>query len=138
MITFIDSNIIIFSNIQEYPEHETTVKKLEEILSNGKGAVNSIIMSEVYHKLSKILDKKQAKSRTKKILDSENILYFPIEKPTIEKAIKLSGKSQLRINDSVIGQHVIDTNADGIFTDNVKDFKKIDKLKIIRLRGSKK
>ncbi len=133
MIIFIDSNILIFSNIQGYPEHEKAVKKLKEILSKKKGAVNSIIISEVYHKLSKILDPKQAKIRTNKILDSENILYFPIEKKTIQGAIKLSEENKIRINDSIIAQHIIDTKAESIFTDNIKDFKKIKKLKILEL-----
>jgi len=50
------------------------------------------------------------------------------------KAIDISSSLQIRINDSIIAQHVIDVKGDGIVTDNVKDFKKIEKLKVIPLR----
>jgi len=33
---FFDSNIFIFANIEEYPEHTIAVKKIEETLQKGK------------------------------------------------------------------------------------------------------
>ena len=131
---FFDSNIFIFANIEEYPEHTIAVKKIEETLQKGKICVNSIIVSEIYHKLFRLINREEAKTRTKKILESEGVVFLPIERRTIMKAIDISSSLQIRINDSIIAQHVIDVKGDGIVTDNVKDFKKIEKLKVIPLR----
>jgi len=48
---FIDSNIFIFANIKEYPEHETAKEKIEKIVESDILAVNPIIISEVNYKL---------------------------------------------------------------------------------------
>jgi len=40
----------------------------------------------------------------------------------------------MRINDAIIAQQCLDLKLDGIFTDNVKDFKKVPDLHIINLR----
>jgi len=71
----------------------------------------------------------------KKLLHSRFFEYFPIDSTTIERAIDLSFASKIRINDALIAQHSLDLGLDGIFTDNVKDFKKIPGLTIINLRG---
>ena len=46
----------------------------------------------------------------------------------------LSYTANIRINDAIIAQHVLDSGAEGIFTDNLKDFRKVTGLKIIALR----
>ena len=64
--------------------------------------------------------------------------YFPVDNTTMESAIDLSFASKIRINDALIAQHCLDLGLDGIFTDNVKDFKKIPGLTIINLREEEK
>ena len=51
----------------------------------------------------------------------------------MNKAICTSCDKEVRINDAIIGIQAL-CNADGILTDNTKDFKKIDGLNIIPLR----
>src|SRR5437016_5617782 len=87
---------------------------LPKEVRKGSLAINAIIFSEVFHKLYKLTGLKQAKERTSKILKSDFVVYLPIEKNTIEKSIDLSFSHNLRINDSIIAQHVIDSKSDGI------------------------
>jgi len=130
---FIDSNIFIFANIKEYPEYETAKEKIEKIVETDTLAVDSIIVSEVQYKLYRLLGSKEALKRTLKILSSEYVNYIPIEKNTVTGAVNLSYSKNIRINDAIIGRHVLDSNA-SLLTDNLKDFKKIPGLNLIPLK----
>jgi predicted nucleic acid-binding protein len=43
----------------------------------------------------------------------------------------------MRINDAVIAQHCLDLRIDGLFTDNVKDFRQVPGLHLIHLRENR-
>ncbi|MFA4820231.1 MAG: PIN domain-containing protein [Candidatus Aenigmatarchaeota archaeon] len=127
---FVDSNIIIFSEMTEYPEHKIAVEKLSHTSQSGI-FINDIIISEVFHKIFKLIGHDTAVKRVKNILSSKSFIYVPIEKETFEKAVELT--KYVRINDAIIAQQVIDLKS-SLLTDNVKDFRKIKGLKIIKLR----
>jgi len=129
-----DSNIFIFANIEEYPEHSLAKSKIEELIQNNTLLVNTIIVSEVQYKLFRLLDKEESFIRTQKILNSGYVEYEPVGYDTVSKALELSHHSNIRINDAIIAQHGLDIRVDGIFTDNVRDFEKIPDLKVIPLR----
>lgn len=131
----VDSNIFIFANIQEYPEHDIAKEKIKQLIGDNRLIVNAIIISEVQYKLFRLLDTEESFHRTTKILTSSYVDYEPIGYDTILKASELSFKSNIRINDAIIAQHAIDLKVDGIFTDNVKDFERRLDLKIIPLRS---
>lgn len=131
----VDSNIFIFANIKEYPEHDMAKARIRQLIDDHRLIVNAIIISEVQYKLFRLLDKEESFHRTNKILTSSYVDYEPIAYNTILKASELSFKSNIRINDAIIAQHAIDLNVDGIFTDNVKDFEKRLDVKIIPLRS---
>lgn len=127
-----DSNIWIFSVIKEYPEHPLAVAKLEKLAEKGI-IINSIIVSETYHKLSAILGPDTARLSTNKILDSKFVQFIPLAETTVKKALSLSHEKRLRINDALIAQHGLDMKA-SVLTDNIKDFTRVNKLHIIKLR----
>ncbi len=138
MKLFVDSNIFIFANIEEYPEHDIATKKLKDLIDKSYEIIlNPIIVSEVNYKLFRLLNNEEAYERTLKILSSKYIEYVPINKNTVLRAIELSYSKQIRINDALIAQHVLDLDADGLVTDNIKDFIKIEELKVIKLRKDK-
>ena len=60
--------------------------------------------------------------------------YVPLGENTVLKAIALSRSSKIRINDALIAQHALDLDADGLVTDNTKDFVKVEGLKVVKLR----
>lgn len=127
---FVDSNIIIFSEMTEYPEHKIAVEKLSHA-SQRSIFINDIIISEVFHKIFKLVSHNAAVERVKNILSSKSFIYVPIEKETLEKSIELT--KYVTINDAIIAQQVIDLKS-SLLTDNVKDFRKIKGLRIIKLR----
>ncbi len=131
VLILVDSNIWIFATIEEYPENNAAKEKLLHIVNEGI-AINSIIFSEVFHKLYKLTSLENALKAGKKILDSDYVFYIPIEENTIVKSMDIAKKG-IRINDSIIAQHAKDMKIK-IFTDNIKDFKNIEGLDVIRLR----
>lgn len=132
---FVDSNIWIFSSIEEYPQYQKARSAIKKLLRKGERfSMNSIIVSEVFHKVYRLADWDRAKKVTHKILTSPKVTFIPIESTTALKAINLAQAHKVKINDAVIAQHTLDSKAEGILTDNVKDFKKISGLNIISLR----
>ena len=135
MKLMIDSNILIFSNVAEMPEHDMARDRLLALINDGHSfAVNTIIVSEVNFKLQKILNGEEAYERTMSLLHSNHIDYYPVDQNTLENAIELNHRQKMRINDAVIAQHCLDMRLDGIFTDNVRDFKRVPGLHIVPLR----
>ncbi len=129
----VDSNIFIFANIKEYPEHSVAKAKLKDLVKTHKLLVNTIIISEVHYKLYRLLGEEESFNRTQKILYSKHVNYEQVEQGTILKALELSHNNNIRINDAIIAAHANDLNV-RLFTDNVKDFEKISNLKIVPLR----
>ena len=135
MRLFVDSNVFIFANIEEYPEHDIAKKKLKELIDEScKIFLNPIIVSEVHYKLYRLLNAEEAHERTLKIIFSGYVEYVPLGENTVLKAIELSRSSKIRINDALIAQHALDLDADGLVTDNTKDFVKVEGLKVVKLR----
>jgi len=131
-LIIVDSNIWIFLNMDNYPEHLFAVQKVSKLRDDGL-ATNVIILSEVFHKMRLLLNKQEAYSRVVKILGSKDVSYFPIETDIIKKALHISVKSDIRINDALIAAQARIFRYP-VLTDNVKDFKKVKGLKIIPLR----
>ncbi len=135
MKVMIDSNILIFSNVADMPEYPLARDQLLELIDTGcTFAVNTIIISELNYKLQKILNNEESYQRTLNLLNSEYFEYYPVDQTTLKRAIELNYTSKMRINDAIIAQQCLDLKLDGIFTDNVKDFKKVADLHIINLR----
>ena len=135
MRVFVDSNVFIFANIEEYPEHNIAKKKLEDLMDKScKILLNPIIVSEVHYKLYRLLNAEEAYERTLKIIFSGHVEYVPLGEDTVLKAIELSRSKKIRINDALIAQHALDLDADELVTDNTKDFVKVEGLRVIELR----
>ena len=135
MRVFVDSNVFIFANIQEYPEHGIAKKKLKDLMDNScKILLNAIIVSEVHYKLYRLLNAEEAHDRTLKIIFSGHVEYMPLGEDTVLKAIEISHSKNIRINDALIAQHALDLDVDGLVTDNTKDFVKVEGLNVIELR----
>lgn len=131
---FVDSNILIYSELEDYAEHKIAREKLKLTLKTSKLVLNSVIIAEIFHKLYVHLGYDEAELRTRRILDSPNFIFLPIEKQTINRALLIPAKFSIRINDAIIAQHALDIKSDGILTNNVKDFKRVPGLKVISLR----
>jgi predicted nucleic acid-binding protein len=131
-LSFIDSNIIIFSNVKNSPEYQYALNIVEEGL---KGRLhlcfNTIIALESHYKLAKLTNIEEANYRVGNLFKSKRILYFNVSKETIRSGFSIAKNYNLRTNDAVIVSSMLENNVTRIYTDNEKDFKKITDFEII-------
>src|SRR5271157_2421532 len=117
----IDSNIWIFSEVDAYPENRSAKLLVQKALLSGGTFTNDIVISETFHKLSKLVGALKARNAAETMLGSRMLSYLPIERDTLNSAIGLCSRYGLRINDALIAQQCLENNMP-ILTDNVKDF----------------
>ncbi len=130
----VDSNVWIFAESEDAPEHSAAVRKLQHFLPNGV-ATNAIVVSEVFHKLSNErfgIGSGLAGQRIEEILRHPSVHWMPFKRETAEQALVLAAESPLKINDALIAQQALELNAP-VLTDNVKDFRKVEGLKVVAL-----
>lgn len=128
----IDSNIWIFAETEGAEEHKIAAEKVQKVMSSEGFGVNLIVVSEVYHILSRLLDRAEAGRRVLNIIQNPAAQWLDLDKGAAERGISLASKSGIRINDALIAQQAIKEKIQ-ILTDNVKDFKRIKDLGVISL-----
>ncbi len=128
----VDSNVWIFAEVKDAPEHLPAVAKLERFLSEGIG-INAIIFSEIFYFLSRLFSPAVARKRVETILHHPSVEWLELKKDCAEHAMELAERKTLRINDAMIAQQALMSGLP-ILTDNVKDFKKVNGLKVTALR----
>lgn len=128
----VDSNVWIFAEVKGTPEHYAAIRKLQRYLREGVG-INVVILSEVFHKLSRLFDMSVARRRVRTIIHHPAIEWLNVDKELADRAVELGGRKLLRINDAIIAQQAIEAKVP-VLTDNVKDFRKVEKIEIVSLR----
>jgi predicted nucleic acid-binding protein len=131
MIIF-DSNVWIFSEIINCPEHEAAVRGYRSFLEKDTIAINAIIASEVFHKLSKLFNSNLAYDRVNNILHNPSIEWLDLTRSTSIRAINMANKIKIRINDALIAEQALEFGS-RLFTDD-RGFKKVEGLEIVALR----
>lgn len=131
-MALIDSNIWIFSENANSDEHIPARTILEQYV-NKEFYLNVVTISETFHKLSILVGKEEAHRRVPRIFDNPNAIWLDFSDDIMKKAMDLSFKNNIRINDALIAQQALEFNLP-VLTDNVKDFKKVRGLRIIPLR----
>lgn len=129
----VDSNTWIFAENENAEEHQLATKKIKEVFETGSFGINVVIASEVFHILGRLTNVETASARVTNIIEHPLAQWLEFSNDTVIKAISLSKKEQVRINDALIAQQALELRA-RILTDNVKDFKKVRSLDIIPLR----
>ena len=122
---FMDTNVFVFANIKDYPEHEACLKKLQEKMLTEELAINIFVLSESFHILSKHLDKTDAEYRVESLLSSRRIRYVDVSLSTFKEAMSISKEKDIRINDAVVYASMKENGITQILTTNEKDFRKI-------------
>ncbi|MHA1143367.1 MAG: type II toxin-antitoxin system VapC family toxin [Candidatus Helarchaeota archaeon] len=131
-LSFIDSNIIIFANIRNFPEYHQALNIMEMGLKGTlRLCYNTIIALETHYKLNKLIGTEEANFRVEVLLKSRRLIYFDISKNTIQKAISITKDFNIRTNDAVIVASMLENNITKIYTDNETDFMKVPKLQVI-------
>ena len=73
-VTLVDSNVWIFLNLEDAPEHPVARERIEQLSDQGL-QVNDIIISEVFHKLSGVASASESRKRVERILESHFVVY---------------------------------------------------------------
>jgi predicted nucleic acid-binding protein len=131
-MALIDSNIWIFaenSNADEYTMARNAIEKYASVEFN----INTVTVSETFHKLSKLIGKTESHKRVSHMIDDPNAVWLDITDTIARRAIDLALEVDIRINDALIAQQALEFNLQ-VLTDNIKDFRKVHGLKIIPLR----
>ena len=131
-VTVVDSNVWIFLNLDVAPEHVAAVEQIERHRA-GELQLNVIIVSEVLHKLQMLINPDSARLRVNKMLTSDSVVYEPLSRQVIDRAIVLTRKARIRINDALIAAHALESRQ-AVLTDDIKDFRRVPGLEVIPLR----
>lgn len=129
----VDANIHIFASIAEYPEHEGATRRLREASDAGM-ATTPIVLSEVFHQLSRLLGAREARQRVSSSLASPRVTYLGLEPEAFPRAMDLCVRHGLRINDGLIAQQAMDAGIP-VLTDNTRDFRKVPGLEVQAFRA---
>lgn len=60
-LIIVGSNVWIFAEVENAPEHKAAIEKLRTLLREGLG-INAVVYSEVFHKLSRLFDRGYCKA----------------------------------------------------------------------------
>ena len=129
----IDSNVWIFAENQTADEHGIAARKVEQVVGTVGFGIDPIIVSEVFHALSRLQGTKEAHTRVVHIVEHPVAQWLDHHRSTVVTAISLATQSKLRINDALIAQQALENRA-AVLTDDVRDFKRVRGLKVIGLR----
>ena len=129
----VDSNIWIFAEDASANEHTKAAHKIQKIIDTTTFGINVIIISEVFHILSRLLSTAEASRRVLHIIENPASEWLEFSDDIVKGSIPLAEDNHIRINDALIAQQALALKA-SVLTDNIKDFKKIKGLKIVKLR----
>lgn len=129
----IDSNIWIFGEFASAPEHELALRAYRSAIQTDSVGINAIISSEVFHTLYRLSDAGVAEERIVTIVSNPAIDWLEFSRDMVAQAAALARKAGLRINDALIAVQALSIGAK-VLTDNVRDFKKVEGLRVLPLR----
>ena len=126
----IDSNVIVYAMIKDYPIklcHEKCLSLLEKGLKGELDyilALNPVIVVEVFSALRKLLDCNEAESKVGSLLRSRRLAFLPISKEACQNAVQWAKEKNIPVNDALIGANMAEY-AHLIYTIDEDHFKKL-------------
>ena len=136
-LALIDTNILIYAYDESEPEKKAKCKEIVERILTGKAraAVSNQVLAELYNGLTgKIefpLKKEDAFIIVESFLKSGNMIKINYDSQTVAKAIAASIKYKMHFWDALIAATMLENQLFKIFTENEKDFGKIEHIKAI-------
>ena len=129
-LALVDSNILVYALIKNYPDKEQHERCLALIDRGLRGqldyclAVNSTIIAEVFTVLKNMLNISAAEERMTTLLNSKHIAYLSISKKACQNAVKWATKHNVPVNDALIAASAAES-APTIYTNDEEHFKKL-------------
>jgi predicted nucleic acid-binding protein len=129
-LALIDSNVLVYAMIKDYP-NEATHKKCLTLLEKGlKGelnyilTINPIVVVEVFSALQKLLNGNDAQSRISALLDLRRLAFLQISKQNCQTSVLWAKEENIPINDALIAANMLE-HAKLIYTTDAEHFKKL-------------
>jgi predicted nucleic acid-binding protein len=135
LLALVDSNILVYALIKDYPDkerHEKCLTLLDKGLKGQLGfclAVNSTIIAESFSVLKNMLDINAAQARMSTLLNSKHIAYLSISKEACQNAVQWAKEKNIPINDALIGACMVE-NAQLIYTADEEHFKRLEEYTV--------
>jgi predicted nucleic acid-binding protein len=135
LTAIVDSNILVYALIKDYPDKERHEKCLSLLDMGLKGqldyllAVNPLIVAEVFTVLRRLLDCNEAQARMSTMLKSRYISYLAISKEACKNAVEWATQYNIPVNDAMIAACAAE-QAPTIFTADEDHFNRLCKLNI--------
>ena len=136
LLALVDSNILVYALIKDYPDKERHEKCLTLLDRGLRGqldyclTVNSIIIAEVFTVLKNMLDTDAAEARMSTLLNSKHIVYLSISKEACQNAVEWATKHNVPVNDALIAA-CAQERAPTIYTADEEHFKKLQTRHLI-------
>lgn len=128
----LDSNVWVFAEVKDAPEHPGALRGVRASMADAVG-INVVVLSEVFHVVSRYFGASSASERVRTILSHPSIRWLEFSQDVGCDAMALAQEARLRINDALIAAQALDIKA-AVLTDNVRDFRKVKGLKVLGLR----
>ena len=130
-LAIIDSNVLIYAMIKDYPDklkHEKCLALLESGLKGQLNyilTVNPIIMVEVFSVLRNLLGCEEAEFRINTLLHSRRLGFLSISKEACQNSVQWAKEKNIPVNDALIAASM-GQSAELIFTVDELHFKKLE------------
>jgi len=130
-LAILDSNVIVYSMITDYP-NELYHRRCRILLEKGlKGeldyilSLNPIVIVEVFSALRRLLNWSEAEFRTGSLLRSKRIAFLSISREASQNSVRWAKEKNVPVNDAMIGANMAE-QADLIYTIDEAHFKKLE------------
>ena len=130
-LAILDSNVIVYSMVTDYP-NKLYHRRCRVLLEKGlKGeldyilSLNPIVAVEVFSALRRLLNWNEAEFRTGSLLRSKRIVFLSISREACGNSLRWAKEKRVPVNDAVIGANMVE-QADLIYTIDEDHFKKLE------------
>jgi predicted nucleic acid-binding protein len=130
-LAILDSNVIVYSMITDYPNkpyHNRCLTLLEKGLKGELDhilSLNPIVIVEVFSALKTLLNWNEAEYRTSSLLRSKRIAFLSISKEASQNSVQWAKEKKIPVNDAIIGANMVE-QANLIYTIDEDHFKKLE------------
>ena len=130
-LAILDSNVIVYSMITDYPNklyHRKCLTLLEKGLKGELDyilSLNPIVIVEVFSALKRLLNWNEAEFRTGSLLHSKRIVFLSISRQASQNSVQWAKEKRIPVNDAMIGANMVE-QANLIYTIDEDHFEKLE------------
>lgn len=128
----VDSNVLVYALVKDYPSAEVHAKSLELIEKGLKGqlgrtlCLSPIVVVEAFFAITRLLDLAQAEFRILSFLKSNRIGYLTASRSASMKAVTWAKEAAVPLNDAVMAAIAVENSA-LLYTADYEHFSKLKK-----------